>query len=365
MDNKRQFLLGIFFIVALSILGFYTLFLTDIHLFSSPINETVYFSEAYGLREGDPVWAAGVRIGRVKELSVDLAQAPERRARVVLSLDQQLELLEGASVTIRESTLLGGRHVEIDPGTFGAPPLVREADGSLAGRVQRNPIQSLAEIGNLFIENRETVNSILTNLDGVITGLQEGEGTIGKLLKDPTMADDLGASIASIRSTTEEIQAGTGLLGALVYDTDMTETVRTTLDSLQTIATDLREGQGLAGRLIYDDALADEVQRAVTAFADIGTGIQSGEGVAGRLLADEELGVKFESIITNFVESSGDLQAIAARVRAGEGTLGKLLMDEELYDEARGAVGLLTRSLEDYREAAPITAFTSVLFSAF
>ena len=39
--------------------------------------------------------------------------------------------------------------------------------------------------------------------------------------------------------------------------------------------------------------------------------------------------------------------------------------DRELYDEALVAVKLLTRSLEDYREAAPVSAFTGVLFGAF
>jgi len=52
-------------------------------------------------------------------------------------------------------------------------------------------------------------------------------------------------------------------------------------------------------------------------------------------------------------------------VRAGQGTLGKLFADEKLYDQLSLAVALLTRSLEDYREAAPITAFTSVLFAAW
>ena len=49
---------------------------------------------------------------------------------------------------------------------------------------------------------------------------------------------------------------------------------------------------------------------------------------------------------------------------AGEFIIDGLHIDH-LYDEALGGLKLLTRSLEDYREAAPVTAFTSVLFSAF
>jgi hypothetical protein len=40
-------------------------------------------------------------------------------------------------------------------------------------------------------------------------------------------------------------------------------------------------------------------------------------------------------------------------------------MRDDLYIEVERALGLITRSLEEYREAAPITTMTSVLFSAF
>ena len=40
-------------------------------------------------------------------------------------------------------------------------------------------------------------------------------------------------------------------------------------------------------------------------------------------------------------------------------------MDEELYDQLRLAVGLITRSLEEFRESAPISSMTGVIFGAF
>ena len=40
-------------------------------------------------------------------------------------------------------------------------------------------------------------------------------------------------------------------------------------------------------------------------------------------------------------------------------------MKEGLYVELERALGLITRSLEEYREAAPVTTMTQVLFNAF
>ena len=66
-----------------------------------------------------------------------------------------------------------------------------------------------------------------------------------------------------------------------------------------------------------------------------------------------------------FRSASEDLKGVASAIRGTDGSLGKLINDTELYDEALVALRLLTRSLEDYREAAPVSAFTSVLFGAF
>ena len=43
----------------------------------------------------------------------------------------------------------------------------------------------------------------------------------------------------------------------------------------------------------------------------------------------------------------------------------KLVMDADLYEEVRKALQILTRTLQEYREAAPITTFTSILFSGW
>lgn len=364
-NNQRQFLLGIFFIIALSILAFYTLFLTDVHLFSQPHYETVYFPDAYGLREGNPVLLLGSRIGKVKSIDPQTAEEPRKRIKVVLSLDTEIELLENAKVTIKESTLLGGRHVDIYPGDFGGPPLVREDDGALFGQVEKNPIASLSDLGNLFTDNREAIRDILANLDTLVAGIKDGRGTLGRFLVDEAMSQDVADSVASIKTVTADIESGKGLLGALINDPELIDSVKTSLESLQTISSDLQAGKGIAGRLIYDEALADEVAKAIEAFSNVGQKIDRGEGVAGRLLSSPEMAAELDAIVANFKQASEDLQAVTSQVRAGEGTVGKLVMNQELYDDALSAVGVLTRSLEDYREAAPITALTAVFFAAF
>jgi phospholipid/cholesterol/gamma-HCH transport system substrate-binding protein len=366
MNNKRQFLLGIFFIAALSILAFFTLFLTDtVDLFRQPTLEVVYFPEAHGLREGDAVLIAGVRAGRVKRLGVDIQAPIERRIRATLSLDEEVELLEGTRILIKESTFLGGRQIDIEPGPSGGPPLARGKDGELFGEVEPNPITALARLGVIFDENRERVASILEDARAVVANVRAGNGTLGRFLSDETLATNLTDSVADLRRMIADVDAGQGFLGTLLRDPELAASAKSAVESLRTVAADLQAGKGIAGRLIYDEELALEIERAVETMTGIVERIERGEGIAGRLFSDEALGAELEEVIDDVKVASADLSAVTAQLRSGEGTIGKLLMDPELYEEALYAVKLLTRSLEDYREAAPVSIFTSTLFSAF
>ena len=62
MVNQRQLLLGAFFVIVLSLLGVYTLFLTDFSLFKERHTLVVHFSQASVMFAGSsrPPLAIGV-----------------------------------------------------------------------------------------------------------------------------------------------------------------------------------------------------------------------------------------------------------------------------------------------------------------
>jgi phospholipid/cholesterol/gamma-HCH transport system substrate-binding protein len=376
MNNQRRILLGIFFIVALSILAFYTLFLTDVHIFSKPTLMTVYFPEANNLREGDAVQLLGARIGRVKEVVPEVTSEPERRIRTVLSLDRPVELLEDGRILIQETSLLGGRNVLIDPGTFGGPLKEPLEDGGYLGQVRKNPIASFGDFGAQLTElidaNRGSIDGFLANLDAITDDVRAGNGLLGKLVTDPELASEGRAVVADARTfmanateASEQLKSGQGLLGALFYDDTLKNQVTDAVGRIDRFVASLEEQQGLLGRLMKDEALADSFARGIDSFASIGQKLDRGEGALGLLLSDPATKDEVKSLVTNLRTASEDLTTLTAKLESGQGTLGKLLADDEMYQELRNTLGILNRSLEDYREAAPITAFTSVLFAAF
>jgi phospholipid/cholesterol/gamma-HCH transport system substrate-binding protein len=364
-SNQQNLILGIFFVTALSILAFFTLFLTDtVTLFKDPILMTVYFPDGNLLKEGDPVQVLGARFGRVKEIETDPTVERRKAIRVVLNLTREIQLTQGATISIRESSLLGGRHVEIDPGEHGTAPLAAE-EGAYYGVVYKNPIASLGQIGAVVEENRESLRNTMENVEAITASLRDGTGLLGMAISDEEVRTEAKQIVTDLADASAAMREGKGVLGAMIYDEELKKSLTSTFDRLERIGADLENQKGLLGSLIYDSSLRDRVVGGIDSIVDFSKRLNTTEGALGLLMNDKATRDQVQSMIADVSQASADIKAVMADVSAGKGSLGKLLKSDELFDEATKAVQLLTRSLEDYREAAPVTTFSTVLFGAF
>jgi phospholipid/cholesterol/gamma-HCH transport system substrate-binding protein len=394
MTTSRSFLLGLFFLAALGVLGYYTFFLTDISLFNKHPELVVHFSRANGLREGDAVLVAGMRWGRIKQLTFD-PKAPEaRRVTVVASLNDPLELRQGFAIAIEDATMLGGKNLTIDPGPADGAPI--GAANQLLGTVAPNPISAL---GDLVKESKANVQQALEDIAVLTRGVREGKGPLGRMFRDETLATDLSdfmgnssKTVANLERISADLAAGKGTAGRLLADPglydelrDATKRLATLSDNVNAIALQVQKGEGLAGKLFYDEQWAREFQETIQNVNRITRKIESGDGTLARLVNDGTLIADAQKIVTNIAEGKGsigkavmkdelyenlhettdNLAVITGTVRSGQGSFGRLIMDEELYVQVKAMLSTVQRALEEYREAAPITTFTSIFFNAF
>jgi phospholipid/cholesterol/gamma-HCH transport system substrate-binding protein len=110
-------------VLALTMLSFKVANLGAIDL-SSGYNVRAEFDNIGGLKVKAPVTMAGVRIGRVAEISFDKENF---RARVVLNINRRFDNLpQDTSAAILTSGLLGEQYVGLDPG--GAPEVLKNGD---------------------------------------------------------------------------------------------------------------------------------------------------------------------------------------------------------------------------------------------
>jgi phospholipid/cholesterol/gamma-HCH transport system substrate-binding protein len=394
MSGNRSVILGLFFLVTLAILAYYTLFLTDFTLFKTRPEMTVHFTETNGLREGDGVLVAGMRWGRIKKLTFDPTAPIEKRVTVLASLDAALPLRDGFKIQIKDATLLGGRNLSIDPGPADGAPV--PPGTLLIGKVQANPIEGL---GRLVDASSAGVEETIESARVFFRDLKEGKGPIGRLVRDENMAEDLANTLASasraaatMDAVTKDLASGKGTAGQLLANDELflelvtaAKKLASVLDEVGALAGDLRRGSGIAGRIVNDETLAHDLSVAIASLASAAKKIDEGQGTLGVLINDDSIARNVETITKNLAEGQGtigalltrpevydnvrqvtdDMAAITASIRSGQGTIGRFIMDEDLYQDLKTAVRVVQRALEEFREASPITTFTAVFFGAF
>lgn len=202
------------------------------------------FSEVSGLRSGSVVQLAGLRVGFVEEVQFPQNDG-EAGLNVLLSIDQKYQnrIRENSVAMIQTQGLLGDKYVYITPGGGDFSPL---QDGDLLQTEEKSEWTSLAEEGSLTLQsirkaadglkqaldiladdpaNKDRVTRILANLEGgsrslkaILAAIERGDGTIGALIKDPALYNDMRTLMGRanrskllkklIRATIEEQEKG-------------------------------------------------------------------------------------------------------------------------------------------------------------
>lgn len=110
---SMEFLVGIFVLIGLLCVGYLTIQLGKMELFSNKGYTLVAkFSSTTGLRSGANVEIAGVAVGRVVKIELD----PEYNSLVHLRIRENVKLSEDSGASIKTSGLIGDRYVSLTPG---------------------------------------------------------------------------------------------------------------------------------------------------------------------------------------------------------------------------------------------------------
>ncbi len=145
---------------------------------------------------------------------------------------------------------------------------VVDAQG-LVRRIQQGDgtIPKLLNDPTLYNDLRGATNE----LQVIAADLRAGKGTAGKLLNDErlyqqaaeavTKANDM---IAKFDRITADIEAGRGTLGKFVKEEKFYNDLEATLANLRTISDNLQQGQGTAGQLLHDEKLYNNVNQMST-----------------------------------------------------------------------------------------------------
>lgn len=110
--RTSEVVVGLFVLVGIVCLGYLAIKLGKLEVLGDS-GYTVYadFPTVAGLKRGDPVEIAGVRVGRVDSLAL-----ADDRARLTLRLEDGVKIQEDAIASVRARGLIGDKFVLISPG---------------------------------------------------------------------------------------------------------------------------------------------------------------------------------------------------------------------------------------------------------
>jgi len=185
--TKLELKVGIFVFVGLVILAIFILSIGGFKTWSSGYRININFNFVNGVKAGAPVRFAGVDVGEVKKVVLSfIPQENRSNVRLEIWLRNTIKIPVDSSVWVNTLGLLGEKYVEIMPGKDYANFL--KANGSLAG-VDPLPIHQ--------IFNR--AENILHNLDDGIAKIRNKEGSLGKLIYDDDIYNQLDALVRDVR----------------------------------------------------------------------------------------------------------------------------------------------------------------------
>jgi phospholipid/cholesterol/gamma-HCH transport system substrate-binding protein len=261
------------------------------------------FDDLKELKIGDDVRQAGVKIGTVGKTQLKPAG---NGAEAILQIVSKYKVAKDSKASIVQSGLLGSYYISLSLGTAGAASLAdgdeiateqtpdfnsvmkdlgdlgHKLDGALSSlQTSLNGTDNqgglLQNLNKLIIDNRDKIAATMANLQNITNKIDSGQGTVGKLINDPELHDQLLAAVAELKGTAaqakefianaqgivDQVKSGKGTLGAIVYDEQTAANVKASIQNVRDVSDKLAKGEGTLGKLINDDTLYNTAQNTL------------------------------------------------------------------------------------------------------
>jgi phospholipid/cholesterol/gamma-HCH transport system substrate-binding protein len=279
------------------------------HLFTKRYTLVSFVPNTAGLRVGGQVTVAGQLAGSVKSIEFLPVDADTtRNLRVIIEVDRavQQQVRRDSQAKLKTLGLLGDKVFDISPGT---PRFTALSDGDTLRLGEALDYEAVLVQASGALDQ---VVSLTGSLQKVANGVVAGEGTVGQLLTNRQLFDNLNSTLATTNTLMARLQNPRGTVGQLLNDPTLYNNLNRVLGSADTLV------------------------------AQLGSGIGAGNGTLGKLLTDEQL-------YNRLVSAVSGMDTLVTAMNAGNGTVRKLFTDDQLYTQLLQSVTNLNQVLTDVR----------------
>ena len=323
-EKSIEVKVGILILVSLGILAAFVLVMGGLS-FEKTYTLYVDFDNPGGLQSGAPVRVAGVKVGKVSELSFLGGKIDPKtnrrtlvRAKIAVEARVKESIHEDADFYVTTQGVLGEQYMAVDPGSPQKPvmaegTIVKGIDPPRLDLFLAKAYELLDTTMNGIRNNRELISDIATNTAGLLKGL------------NTTLTENrerINRTMANLESLSAE--ANTLTVHARSQYVDNPKIART-IDNIDKLSSDLQKD---SGPMLKD---------ARESLANLNR--------ASKAVGGEEEQAKLKKTIDDVAQlaaranaTAADAQVIVAHIKKGNGSVGALVMDEAIYDDVQELV---------------------------
>ncbi len=257
-----------------------------------------YFKNVNGLVTGAPVWMSGVEVGNVRSVSfvnLDSLRQVKVKCRVKKSIWSMLTY--DANVQLGTIGFLGDRYIEILPGTKGLPTI---EEGAIIPTKDAGDASAMLKAGEDAIGE---VRSVVDNLDTLLFNMNEGRGTLGQLAVNDQLYNEMTLLLSkvtvltadlqknqerivssiektanSVEALSEKVNKSEGTIGKLINDPKLYDNLTAISTRMDSIVSKINTAEGTLGLMVSDTGLYIEMTNMMVRINNLVADIEKNPG---------------------------------------------------------------------------------------
>ncbi|MBN1633321.1 MAG: MCE family protein [Ignavibacteria bacterium] len=230
------------------------------NMFTSTMKIQSVFETVSGLLEGSTVRFNGINVGTVTKINIVSGNTVMIEMTIVSSVREFIKKDSKAKVV--SEGLIGNKIVDIIPGTESFEPV---NNGDLLESIR--PIDA-EDIFKSLKETGENAAVLTKDLANIVSKVDQGEGTLGQLVNDKTMYNDVVSTMHGFTVSTGLIN---DVLGSIASSVDvitlevipMTQKIRSITQDISEITRKMNSSESVVGTLLTDTSFANNLKSLI------------------------------------------------------------------------------------------------------
>ena len=290
---SQKIRLGLFVIIGLTLFVLTIYFIgSKQQMFGKTETLTAVFNNVAGLQLGNNVRYSGINVGTVRGIEI----VNDTTINVEMQIDQTIlpHIKKNAVATIGSDGLVGSVIINIIPGQGDALPVQPGDFIKSNNRVRTDDMLSTLNVTN------ENAAQLTADLLKITNDINNGKGTIGVLLRDSAMANDLKATIHNLKITSEKTSQTMDNLNRQIAGLDHK-------DNVIGVLKDTVVGNKIRHIVTNLDSSSQEITKVVANLNTTISNAKDGKGAINYLSNNPKLVKQIDSTMTNINQASQKL----------------------------------------------------------